>query len=118
MHLLSSLALLTTAFTALTSAVALPQSESDLIESRTYGFDKCLREEDANTLRDAYVRIISAWNPADAKYLTDDFKDTSGSINIFIGKPLDGSVPTFGSKAEFVEHMTVQVSWGLRCLLS
>ncbi|CCC12117.1 unnamed protein product [Sordaria macrospora k-hell] len=108
MHLLPSLTLLATAFTALSSAAALPQSESDLVESRTYGGnDKCLCEEDANTLRDAYVRMISAWNPVDAKYLTDDFKDTSASINILIGKPLDGSVPTFANKQEFVAHMTV-----------
>lgn len=110
MHLLPSLTLLATAFTALSSAAALPQSESDLVESRTYGGnDKCLCEEDANTLRDAYVRMISAWNPVDAKYLTDDFKDTSASINILIGKPLDGSVPTFANKQEFVAHMTVAV---------
>ncbi|KAK1782249.1 hypothetical protein QBC45DRAFT_8561 [Copromyces sp. CBS 386.78] len=110
MHLLPSLSVLVTAFMALTSAVALPQSESDLVESRIYGgggSDKCLREEDANVLRDAYVRMISAWNPVDAKYLTDDFKDTSASINILIGKPLDGSVPTFASKQEFLDHMTV-----------
>ncbi|KAJ4386921.1 hypothetical protein N0V85_007915, partial [Neurospora sp. IMI 360204] len=107
MHLLPSLTVLATAFTALTSAVALPQSGSE-VESRTYDDkSKCLCEDDANTLRDAYVRMISAWNIADAKYLTDDFKDTSGSINILIGKPLDGSVPTFATKQEFVDHMTV-----------
>ncbi|KAK3485260.1 uncharacterized protein B0T23DRAFT_367193 [Neurospora hispaniola] len=108
MHLLPSLTVLATAFTALTSAVALSQSESRaVVESRTYGGDKCLCEDDANLLRDAYVRMISAWNPVDAKYLTDDFRDTSGSINILIGKPLDGSVPTFANKQEFVDHMTV-----------
>ncbi|KAK3388501.1 hypothetical protein B0T20DRAFT_386514 [Sordaria brevicollis] len=110
MHLLPTLTLLTTTLTALTTAVALPSSQSDLIDARGFkgGDDgKCLCEEDANTLRDAYVRMISNWNPADAKYLTEDFKDTSGSINILIGKPLDGSVPTFANKAEFVEHMTV-----------
>lgn len=115
MHLLPSLTVLATAFVALTSAVALSQSESKAIESRTYGGDKCLCEEDSNLLRDAYVRMISAWNPADAKYLTDDFRDTSGSINILIGKPLDGSVPTFANKQEFVDHMTVMVRF-LFCL--
>lgn len=117
MHLFPSLTVLATAFTALTTAVALPQSgTTELIESRTFkgGDDKkCLREEDANTLRDAYVRMISLWNPADAKYLTEDFRDTSGSINIFIGKPLDGSVATFATKAEFLQHMTVAVSFVL-----
>ncbi|KAL2255535.1 hypothetical protein VTK26DRAFT_3176 [Humicola hyalothermophila] len=42
----------------------------------------CLGHEDVDMLVDAYVRIISDWNEADAKYLASNFRDTVRSWNI------------------------------------
>ncbi|KAK3317042.1 hypothetical protein B0H66DRAFT_576657 [Apodospora peruviana] len=71
--------------------------------ARGYG-PQCLFPADADKLTDAYVRMITKWDDADAKYLSDDkFKDTSDSINILAGIPL-GSV-TFPSKQAFLDHM-------------
>ncbi|KAK3305183.1 uncharacterized protein B0T15DRAFT_484880 [Chaetomium strumarium] len=66
----------------------------------------CLHQGDVDTLVDAYRRMLSGWNDADAKYLADTFVDTSDSINILAGIPL-GS-PTFPSKEAFIEHQHVQ----------
>ncbi|KAK4240096.1 hypothetical protein C8A03DRAFT_31842 [Achaetomium macrosporum] len=66
----------------------------------------CLHQNDVDILVDAYVRMISHWNDDDAKYLTDDFIDTSDSINILAGIPL-GS-PTFSSKQAFIDHQHTQ----------
>ena len=67
----------------------------------------CLRPDDVNTLVDAYTRMLSKWNDADAKYLADSFVDRSDSINILAGIPL-GS-PTFPTKQAFIDHEHTQV---------
>ncbi|KAK4119574.1 hypothetical protein N657DRAFT_581440, partial [Parathielavia appendiculata] len=66
----------------------------------------CLNPNSANDLVAAYVRMISGWNDADAKYLADDFRDTSDSINILAGIPLGG--PTFPTKQAFIDHQHTQ----------
>jgi len=68
--------------------------------------DTCLHPDDVETLVAAYVRILSNWNDDDAKYLADNFVDTSDSINILAGIPL-GS-PTFPTKEAFIEHQHTQ----------
>ena len=67
----------------------------------------CLNHGDVDKLVDAYKRIISNWNDADAKYLASDFRDTSDSINILAGIPLGSA--TFPSKDAFLEHMHTNV---------
>lgn len=67
----------------------------------------CLNEDDTDTLVKAYVRMISNWNDADAKYLAEDFVDRSDSINSLARIPL-GS-PTFPSKQAFIDHQHTQV---------
>jgi hypothetical protein len=68
----------------------------------------CLYPGAVDTLVNAYVRMISKWNDTDAKYLADNFVDTSDSINILAGIPL-GS-PTFPTKQAFIDHQHTQVS--------
>ena len=67
----------------------------------------CLHSEDVDTLVDAYVRMLSKWNDADAKYLADDLVDTSDSINILAGIPLGSA--TFPTKQAFIDHQHTQV---------
>jgi hypothetical protein len=65
-------------------------------------------------LVDAYDRIISAWNDADAVYLADEFRDTSDSINILAGIPLGSA--TFPTKDAFLYHMQTQARFALPLL--
>lgn len=67
----------------------------------------CMRPDDAQTLVDAYVRMISGWDDADAKYLAENFRDTSDSINQLAGKPLGSD--TFPTKQSFIDHQHEQV---------
>ncbi|KAK4223398.1 hypothetical protein QBC38DRAFT_487796 [Podospora fimiseda] len=66
----------------------------------------CLWPSDVKTLVDAYVRMLTKWNDADAVYLASDFVDNSDSINQLAGIPL--GTPTFPSKEAFIEHQHVQ----------
>lgn len=67
----------------------------------------CLNHDDVDKLVNAYTRIISNWNEADAKYLASNFRDTSDSINILAGIPLGSA--TFPTKDAFLEHMRTNV---------
>lgn len=67
--------------------------------------ESCLSDQAAEVIIDAYVRMISKWNDEDAYYLSDNFYDTSDSINSLAGIPL-GTV-TFPSKEAFIEHQHV-----------
>ncbi|GAB1319718.1 SnoaL-like domain-containing protein [Madurella fahalii] len=70
-----------------------------------WGYGQCMHANDAQTLVDAYVRMISGWNDADAKYLAESFRDTSDSINQLAGKPLGSD--TF-NKQSFIDHQHEQ----------
>jgi hypothetical protein len=74
----------------------------------------CLLPHDVEELVDAYDRIISAWNDADAVYLADEFRDTSDSINILAGIPLGSA--TFPTKDAFLYHMQTQARFALPLL--
>ncbi|KAL2130336.1 hypothetical protein VTI74DRAFT_6587 [Chaetomium olivicolor] len=67
---------------------------------------ECLHHEDIDELVNAYQRMLSKWDDADAKYLSDNFVDTSDSINILAGIPLGG--PTFPTKQAFIDHQHTQ----------
>jgi len=114
MRFFQSLVAATASLTAVTSAAALVPAVADdsaEIQSSVFiprGRQQCLRESDANELVDAYVRMITLWNDADAKYLAETFSDWSDSINILAGFPRGG--PTFPSKAAFVGKQQVDVS--------
>ncbi|KAK4181338.1 hypothetical protein QBC36DRAFT_342240 [Triangularia setosa] len=88
------------AITALaTSATAFPTLGS--IFSRQ-AEKACMTEADAKEIVDAYVRLISNYQPEDCeKYCASDFVDRSDSINTFIFRPL--GEPTFATKEIFME---------------
>ncbi|KAK3998082.1 hypothetical protein QBC44DRAFT_313844 [Cladorrhinum sp. PSN332] len=111
MRFFTSLSLLSLSI-GLTTAAAVVTPNTD-ISSRGFPFPgvknskrSCLRHSDVDTLVDAYVRMITKWNDADAVYLASDFIDSSDSINQLAGIPL--GTPTFPSKAAFIEHQHVQ----------
>jgi len=101
MRLTQTLTLLGLAALGSTAAIdpALTERSGDL-EAR-----HCLCQSDAEKLIAAYTRMINKWDDADAKYLAEDFKDTSDSINQLAGLPL-GSV-IFPSKQAFIDHQHV-----------
>lgn len=76
----------------------------------------CLHPHDAQTLVDAYVRMITKWDVADAKYLAESFRDTSDSINQLAGKPLGSD--TFPTKQSFIDKQNTQVCLFLSLPLS
>ena len=100
MRFFTSLAVLSLAAVGLAS----PVDTDAAIDAR---HSPCLNSGDIDKLVDAYKRIISNWNDADAKYLADNFRDTSDSINILAGIPLGSD--TFPNKAAFLNHMQTNV---------
>ncbi|KAK3682985.1 hypothetical protein B0T22DRAFT_386824 [Podospora appendiculata] len=106
MRFLKSLLTLTLAAVGVSAAAVTPRGPAPVVPAALTRRTHCLCQSDVNVLIAAYTRILTKWDPADAKYLSDDFVDTSDSINILAGIPL-GS-PTFPSKAAFISHETTQ----------
>jgi hypothetical protein len=100
MRFFTSLAVLSLAAVGLAS----PVDTDAVLDARG---SPCLNSGDVDKLVDTYQRIISNWNDADAKYLADNFRDTSDSINILAGIPLGSD--TFPNKAAFLNHMQTNV---------
>ncbi len=104
MHFFKTLGLLALAALGSTAAVDTTNAvaRGEHIKKR-----HCLCQSDVDKIIDAYVRILSKWNEADAKYIAEDFKDTSDSINSLAGIPLGTDI--FPSKAAFVAKQNAQV---------
>ncbi|KAK4442370.1 hypothetical protein QBC34DRAFT_363918 [Podospora aff. communis PSN243] len=76
---------------------------------------KCMTREEADFLIDVYAKVIEQFDrDLLKKYLSDDFFDTSDSINTFIHKPLGG--PTFATKAIFIEKQEVGAHFPIEIL--
>jgi len=108
MQLVKSLLLVSLA--AVTSAAAVASDHFSNNNLNTRG--QCLCQADADKLTDAYVRMITKWDDADAKYLSDSgFSDYSDSINILAGLPMGASI--FPTKQAFIDHQHVAVRTSL-----
>src|SRR5690554_3618893 len=85
--------------TARALAVAILGLAATSLATPTRGKDKkgpkgkedceCLPKAEVVHLAETYTRLVGAFDPADAVYLSDDWVDVSQSINTFVGKPFD-----------------------------
>lgn len=67
----------------------------------------CLKPSDASYLAQGYAGLITAYSAANAdKFLTNDFTETSDSINTLAGLPTGGQ--TYTSKAAFKASQSQQ----------